>query len=128
LLVVNLYQSDAGLIVFPANDGGIGTGSEADGDGRFQIVRKSEAIAGDQSSLVCITLPVVVRRKQHAVLVEHLEPLVRQQIGDAKLRERRVALLRLSRFSIATSLPDPATSPAAVNRLTRLWIGEVGTV
>ena len=82
LLVVNFDQSDAGLIVFSGNDGGIGTGSEADSNGRFQIVRRSESAADNRRGLVRLRLPV----------------------------------------------PGAATSPAAVNRLTRLWAGEVGTV
>src|SRR5437762_1500479 len=64
LFVVNFYQSDAGLIVFPANDGGIGTGSEANRDGGLEVVRRSEAVTGNQSGLVRVALPVVVRRKQ----------------------------------------------------------------
>ena len=52
LFVVNLYQSDAGLIVFPANDRGVGAGSEADRDGGLEVVRRSESVTGNQPGLV----------------------------------------------------------------------------
>src|SRR5262249_22425931 len=39
-----------------------------------------------------------------------------------------VALLRLSRSRMTTSLPGAATSPLAVKRLTRLWIGALAVV
>jgi hypothetical protein len=74
---------------FPANDRGVGAGSEADRDGGLEVVRRSESVTGNQSGLVRVALPVVVRRQKRAVLIEHPEPRVGQRIGDAELRQRR---------------------------------------
>src|SRR5258708_20596282 len=67
LFVVNLYQTDTGLVVLASDDRGVATGSQTDRDRGFQAVGRSESIAGNQRGLACVTLPVVVRRSHRAI-------------------------------------------------------------
>src|SRR5205809_21435 len=89
LFVVNLYQTDTGLVVLAGNDRGVWTGRQTDRDRGFEVVGRSQSIAADQRGLACVTLPVVVRREERAICVAQLQSRIGKGIGDAELLERR---------------------------------------
>src|SRR5881392_410748 len=89
LFVVNLYQTDTGLVVLAGNDRGVWTGRQTDRDRGFEAVGRSQSIAADQRGLACVTLPVVVRREERAICVAQLQSRIGKGIGDAELLERR---------------------------------------
>src|SRR6266567_5040649 len=88
LFVVNLYQTDTGLVVLAGNDRGVWTGRQTDRDRGFEAVGRSQSIAADQRDLACVTLPVVVRREERAICVAQLQSRIGKGIGNAELLER----------------------------------------
>src|SRR6266568_9247263 len=82
LFVVNLYQTDTGLVVLAGNDRGVWTGRQTDRDRGFEAVGRSQSIAGDQRGLACVTLPVVVRREERPICVAQLQSRIGKGIRD----------------------------------------------
>ena len=60
--MVDLDQTDAGLVVLTGDNRGVSTGSETDRNRGLQIIGRNEPIAGDRRRLVWMGLPVVIRR------------------------------------------------------------------
>src|SRR4030095_6320989 len=51
LFVVNLYQTDTGLVVLAGDDCGVRTRRKTDCDRGFEVVKRRESVAGYQSGL-----------------------------------------------------------------------------
>src|SRR5205085_10885069 len=86
--VVNFHQSDAGGVVKPSNDGGVGlAGRQRPNNGGLRGVARRQP-GGRNFRLLGGVLPVVITHQEGAAL-EKLERRIGQRAGNAKAGQRR---------------------------------------